>query len=415
MKVQKSFAIAVNILVHSRLRSWLTIVGIVIGVAAIIGIVSIGAGLEAAVQEQLGELGTDTITITPGFSRAQRFGPGAGPPRQQSVSVTEETTLTTNDVQVLKSISDIAFINPTISGSADMSFLGEKTTVTIQGVDPLPWSQIITSDVISGRILGPGDSNAIVLNEGLAKGVFKNDILVSKQVFINDKLFRVIGILEDQGFGGRNTVYMPIFLARNILVDKPANEFDSISVKIRDAEEVDSATKEIEEKLLLSRHVTEQTKDFTVFSSQALQQQISTILGTFTLFLAGIAAVSLLVGAVGIANTMFTSVLEKTRDIGILKAIGAKNSDILSIFIINSGLVGLVGGIIGVILGVGVSALLPFILPSFGPPGTTLTPLVTPEIVGIALLVAFGIGIISGTIPAYRASKLKPVDALRYE
>ncbi|MFC2143384.1 ABC transporter permease [Candidatus Aenigmatarchaeota archaeon] len=409
MKIQKSFKMAVNILVHSKTRSWLTIIGIIIGVAAIVAIVSIGTGLQETVRGQLGDLGADVITVTPGFSRATGFGP-----MDQSVSITDETILTSNDVQILKGIPGIDFINPAISGSTDVSYLGETTKVTTQGVDPLAWSQIITSDVLSGRLLGPGDTNAVVLTEGLATEVFDNEILVGKQVTINDRLFRVIGILESSGFGG-NTIYISMFMARNIIEDKEANEFDFIAIKLSESQDVDLITEEIEKKLLLSHHVTRNNQDFTVTSSKALQEQINQILGTFTLFLTGIAGVSLLVGAVGIANTMFTSVLEKTKDIGIMKSIGARNSDVLSIFLINSGLVGLVGGVIGIIFGVVGSALLGYIIPSNGPAGAGITPLVTIDIIAIALFVSFGIGIISGTIPAYRASKLKPVDALRYE
>jgi putative ABC transport system permease protein len=166
-----------------------------------------------------------------------------------------------------------------------------------------------------------------------------------------------------------------------------------------------------------SHHVTKAKEDFTVTSALAIQERFSTITGTMILFLGSIAAVSLLVGGVGVANTMFTSVLEKTREIGIMKAIGARNSDILLIFLINSGLLGLVGGVLGIIFGVLVSLILPILgLGSgSGPAGFTFVPVVSVELLVFGVLFSIAIGMISGVVPAYNASKLRPVEALRYE
>jgi len=164
--------------------------------------------------------------------------------------------------------------------------------------------------------------------------------------------------------------------------------------------------------------VTDRTKDFTVSSSSSIQETVSSTIETITLFLGAIAAVSLLVGAVGIANTMFTTVLEKTKEIGIMKAIGAKNRDIMVIFLMNSALVGVVGGVIGIILGTLASAIMGGGSMSAGGGmvgGMFGSTLVTPELLLSAMGIAVGIGMFAGAIPAYRASRLKPVDALRYE
>ncbi|MDQ1253015.1 MAG: putative transport system permease protein, partial [Euryarchaeota archaeon] len=167
----------------------------------------------------------------------------------------------------------------------------------------------------------------------------------------------------------------------------------------------------IEKKLMVSRHINqEDDRDFSVSASKSMAESVTEMTGTMTLFLGAIAAVSLLVGAVGIANTMFTSVLEKTKEIGTMKAIGAKNKDILMIFLFNSGMVGLVGGILGVMLGAIVSSGLQTMMGDMAS-GTGLSYTLMFE----GLLLAVSIGVISGVVPAYRASKLKPVDALRYE
>ncbi len=411
MKIEKIFRFALNLLLHSKLRSWLTIIGIVIGVGAIIAIVSLGTGLQESVSSQLGGLGADLISISPGHSRAEGRGGGGGDSR----STSNTTFLSRKDLQIIKSEPGITFVNPEISGSVEITYLGETIKTNLQGVDESVWKNFMTLNLESGRYLSAADSNVIVISNRIAHDVFKNQIYTNKAVMINSKLFRVVGILEKSSdFGGGTGIYTPIFQARSVLTNKASDHFDSITIKVADVNNLDNVAADLTSKLQLARHVTDKNQDFSISSSKDRQQQVQQILGTFTLFIAAIAAVSLIVGAVGVANTMFTSVLEKTKDIGILKAIGARNGDILAIFLFNSGLVGLVGGIIGVLLGELLSLTLPSLVPSL-PNGRAFTPHVTWSIIVIALLVALLIGMISGAVPAYRASKLKPVDALRYE
>ena len=209
---------------------------------------------------------------------------------------------------------------------------------------------------------------------------------------------------------------MPIKAARDTLEDVGSDEFDSITLKVANTEDVDQIMEDADKKLMISRHLTERGKDFSIRSAKSTQETMSDITQTMTLFLGAIAAVSLLVGAVGIANTMFTSVLEKTKEIGIMKSIGAKNSDIMMIFLLNSAIVGLVGGLLGICLGTGIASLLPLLgMKMMGMGREGMTTVVTPSLLFFALLISIGIGMAAGVIPAYRASKLKPVDALRYE
>lgn len=419
MKFQKSFRLALNILLHSKLRSWLTIIGIVIGVAAIVAIVSIGEGAQLNVQERLGGLGADLITVSPGFERAsggfRGFGGGEGRGGGAGQTTTKAKNLTKIDIQVIKSISGIGFVNGVVSGRADVSFLAETASVSVQGVDALAWSNIITTEIGSGRYLNPGDTNAIVIGSRIAKSTFKQPLVLNRDITVGGRLFKIVGILKEAGIGGDDTrIYMPIEQARDILENAGREKIDSITVKVSDADFVDDITSEIDSKLLMSRHLTNKTKDFSVTSSKATLERIQGVTQTFTIFLGAIAAVSLLVGAVGIANTMFTSVLEKTKEIGIMKAIGARNSDIMAIFLLNSALVGFVGGILGISLGAAISGVLPNLLSGLGPGGSVKT-VIPLSLLAEALLISIGIGMIAGAIPAYRASKLKPVDALRYE
>ena len=277
-----------------------------------------------------------------------------------------------------------------------------------------------TTGLESGRYLSQGDTNVVVIGYKLAKEKFKGDIQLGQQITIEGKPFRVVGILKDSsGMGGSgSSVFMPINVARTILENVGNKEFDSIEIKIKDVNQIEETLSQIEERLMLARAVNERTKDFTVGSVKEMQETISSTISSMTLFLGAIAAISLLVGAVGIANTMFTTVLEKTKEIGIMKSIGAKNKDILLIFLFNSCMIGLVGGILGGILGIVISRLLTVYLLSGLDTGMVrgiISTIVTPESFLLVFGVSVSIGILAGIIPAYRASKMNPVDALRYE
>ncbi|MBI2660674.1 ABC transporter permease [Candidatus Woesearchaeota archaeon] len=420
MRFRKSFRLALNILLHSKLRSWLTIIGIVIGVAAIVAIVSIGEGAQVNVQERLSGLGADLITVSPGFERASGgfrggFGGGALHSMGSSAITSKAKNLTDKDITIVRSVEGVGFINGIVSGRADVFYLAESASVSVQGVDPLAWSKIVSTELEAGRYLNAGDANVVVIGSRVAKSTFKQPLVLNRDIAIEGRLFKTIGILKESGGGGEDSrIIMPIEQARDILEDAGREKFDSIIIKASDADSVDRIVSEVDSKLMISRHVTAKTKDYSVTSSKATQERLQDVTRTFTVFLGAIAAVSLLVGAVGIANTMFTSVLEKTKEIGIMKAIGARNSDIMMVFLLNSGLVGFVGGLLGIGLGSGISALLPNLLSGLGPGGSVRTVIPTSLLVE-ALFLSMIIGMIAGAIPAYRASKLKPVDALRYE
>jgi putative ABC transport system permease protein len=421
MRLQKSLKLAVNILLHSKLRSWLTILGIVIGVAAIVSIVSIGEGAQASVNSRLSGLGADVITVSPGFERA--FGGFGGGGREGGQTITRESkNLTKQDIQVIRSVPDVSFVTGIISGRVDTTYLAETASISVQGVDQSTWKDITTATLDTGRLLNAGDTNVVVIGSRVATSIFKQPLVVNRVIDIEGKAFKIVGILKSTGDGfggggGDNAVYMPIDLAAQVIENKNSNSFGSISVKVTSSDVATTVASAIDARLMLSRHVTNRTKDYSVISAQQLQQNISSITSTFTIFLGAIAAVSLIVGAVGIANTMFTSVLEKTKEIGIMKAIGARNFDIMIIFLLNSALVGLAGGLFGIALGAGISSLLPNLisrLPGLGGP-SGLTTLIPTSLLVEAIVISVLIGMIAGAIPAYRASKLKPVDALRYE
>jgi putative ABC transport system permease protein len=426
MRLQKSFQLAWNILIHSKIRSWLTIIGIIIGIAAVVSIVSISIGAQQQLESRLGNLGADILTITPGFSRARGnfgfIGGGGGGEfqiqtgfREGGSSSDEETkNLTSRDINVLKSISNVNYAMGTVSSEGDMTYSGKTSSVRVTGVDELVWKEITTETIQSGRFLTNGETYSIVIGSDLATSTF-DDIPINSKVTIEGESFKVVGILD-----GGNSVYMPIQTARDLFDDIGSQEFDSISVKIEDVSISNETVNTITSKLMMSRGILKETeRDFTVSNPSAMQETFKETMSTMSIFLGAIAAISLIVGGIGIANTMFTSVLEKTKEIGIMKAIGARNKDILVIFLLNAGMIGLVGGLGGIILGVIGSGIIGSMVSTSTSGGGISRMLgntaVTPELLIGALLFSIIIGMIAGAIPAYRASRLKPVDALRYE
>jgi putative ABC transport system permease protein len=396
-------------LLHSKLRSWLTIIGIVIGVGAVVGIISLGDNMQAQVQDRLSSIDLTNIIIMPGYSRAQSDGPGFS----RFGGGTTTAQLTKHDIDALRGIKGITYITGLISGSEYVNYNGENASLSISGVDPQVWQYMNSLKLESGRLLEPSDNYAAVIGSGVARGIYEKNIGINQIITINGKSVRVVGILKEEGGSDDRQIYMPIDASVNVIEDAKKNVYDSIQVKTQSVDIVDTVSAEIEKKLLISRHVNKANdRDFTIIALKSMAQSITSMISSMTVFLGAIAAVSLIVGAVGIANTMFTSVLEKTKDIGTMKAIGAKNRDILMIFLFNSAMVGLVGGILGVMLGSVVSSVLQAMV---GGDSMTSAGGVSPYLIVQGLLLAVTVGVISGVVPAYRASRLKPVDALRYE
>ena len=267
----------------------------------------------------------------------------------------------------------------------------------------------------AGRLLKKGDNfKAFIGNSVANKGLFNKKIELGSNIKINDAEFEIIGILKKTGNPQQDrVVIIPEDTLREVLkIDK--KKVDVIAVKVQKGIDVNVIANDIEKAMRRDRGLELGKEDFEVRTPQQILETLDTILTIVEIVLIGIAAISLLVGGIGIANTMYTAVIERTKEIGIMKAIGAQNKDILLIFVIESGLLGLTGGTIGIALGIGLSKLVEFMAFKFL--GTSLIKALFPWylIVG-SLLFSFLIGTISGLLPARQAASLKPVDALRYE
>ena len=234
MKIFDIFKLSLSHVKKSKMRSWLTIIGIVIGVAAVVAIISIGQGMQENVQTRLKSLGADLITINPGYSRAERGDFGGRGGGSAAINLTDK------DVNVIKQVPGILYVNAMVSGSSDIRVGTEKTSLSVNGVDPAAWRSMITTELEAGRYLQPGDSNSVVIGNSLAHGTFLQDITLNRPITIGNRNFKVVGILiaSGGGFGGGRTdngVYMPADYAREVITTNISrNQFTSIMVKISD-------------------------------------------------------------------------------------------------------------------------------------------------------------------------------------
>lgn len=452
MKLVKILRIALNMVKANRLRSWLTIIGVIIGIASVMAIVTTGEYFQDQVTETLEGLGGDTITIvasTPfrvSYEADMEYSVDTGESSdeysttnsevgEKSESGTsgfmefepvKEAELTKMDVFVLRSIPAIEYANVNVENSAELKLGAEVTYVWVKGVDPGVWPELTKKKIGEGRMLAPGDRAVVVISNELAKNTFEREIRINQMILLNGRSYRVIGILAKDGgllggLGGLfgSSVYMPYQEVYSLpysdddIPERERDVYDSIEIKLDKGADYDLALQEIERKLRLSRRVTEDTQDFYINSPKEAIESTQKLINGLTAFLAFIAGISLLVGSTGIANTMFTSVLEKTKEIGIMKAIGAKNSDIMLIFLCNAAMISLVGGIIGILLGTAaVQVVLLFISIKMNVPFEFALSL---KGTVVATLVSIVVGLIAGLVPAKNASELRPVDALRYE
>ena len=390
-----------------RLRSWLTMLGIFIGIAAVVALISLGQGLQMAVTQQFQQLGKDKIFIQPGAVTMGAPGTSSG-----------VSTLTDHDVKIIDSIRGVERVGGAIFKMGQVGYRGEIkygyiTGFSFETQDLIDEAQ--SYKIFSGRNLKKDDKYKVVIGYGLANGdVFQKSVKIGDKIQIgkNGQEFVVVGTLDKIGNPyDDGAVIIPLESAQEAL---NTTDYDMITIQVKEGEDVNKVAEEIKTRLRKDRGEKEGEEDFRVQTSEQLAETFNSIFGIVQAVFIGIAAISLVVGGVGIMNTMYTAVLERTREIGIMKAVGARNSDILTLFLIESGTLGLIGGVIGIILGILLGMGASFFAGQAL--GTNLLKAYFPAylIVG-ALLFSFAVGCASGVLPAIQASKLKPVDALRYE
>jgi len=402
--------VAMQSLTGHKLRSVLTMLGIVIGVGAVIALVAVGQGAQAQVLSQFQSLGANLLTVTAG----SEFGFSRGGLRQTI------RRLNNADVEAIKGLATtIDLVAPDYSaGNTTVVYQGKTTSINVTGVTP-EYSIVRNWPVALGRFISEEDNTNLtmvaLLGQKALETLFGSTTAnpIGEVIRINRQNYEVIGVLAAKGQSGPdnqdNVIFVPLRTAQLKLGGAGTTTVRSISLRVRSAEEMDLAQAQVTA-ILRALHGLQASaqNDFTVRNQTDIVESVEQTTGTFTVLLGSIAAISLIVGGIGIMNIMLVSVTERTREIGLRKAVGARRSDILVQFLVEAIVLSVVGGLIGVVVGIGGAQL---ISPLLG----TSKALVTPQSVMLALTVSLGIGLFFGLYPANRAAALNPIDALRYE
>lgn len=405
--IEKSyFNLAINSLKHRKKRTFLTIIGIFIGIAAVVSLVSLSQGLGDAIKLQFQSLGSDKIIIT-------ASGLQYGPPGSYVVN-----PLTKEDLNIIKKVGGVKNVAGRLIRTGKIDFKNEEIYSYIISLPKRDERKLIYEtlnlETESGRLIKDSDfgKNVVLLGNNFAhEKVFKDPVRNGDSILIQDKEFYVVGIADKLGNPQiDNMVLIPDDVMRNLL--NINDELDVIVSQVDNEKDLENVADEIGKELRKKHNVKEGEEDFKIQTPQQLLETLSSILLIIQVILIGIASIALVVGGIGIMNTMYTAVLERNREIGIMKAIGAMNRDIFLIFLTESGLLGIVGGLIGVILGMSFSYAVSVIGNIFLG-GKILAASFSPFLIIGVILFSFLIGSISGTLPAIQAAKLKPVEALR--
>lgn len=401
------FYYALKSMRHRSLRSWLTVLGVVVGIASIIVLVSIAQGLDDDIQKQLEKFGSNTIVIMPGGEISMMSGLTSADYKPPTIG-----KLYKNDAIRLKKLDGVEYISTIIQARGDVSYKDESITASVNGIEPSIFKQTQVLEIEKGRFLVDTDRQVAVVGNSIVVDGFEKKIEVGSilKIGAEKKRFRVVGVLKESGLGGPSLdsiIFVPVEDARELAGERLLeNEVSLIRMTILEDADLNELKEKITFELLSAHKLHEDEKDFSLITSDFIKEQVAIMTGLLSMFLGGVAAVSLIVGGVGIANTMFMAVLERTKEIGTLKAIGANEEKITLIFLIESGLIGLVGGILGAIFGLLISVVLKYL----GVPSS-----VGIELVVFCILFSFVVGVLSGYFPAKRAAKLNTVDALRTE
>ena len=401
--IKESLELSLFSIRHRKISSALTILGIVIGISAIIGLVSIGQGLQQSITEQLESFGPDKLIISPGSAGATPVGAAAG---AFSGSLSED------DVKKIEKISGVKSAAGVLLRTLPVTYRKEVQTTYIIGIKAKEASKIFLDinafELDSGRYLKEGESGVVDIGSAIASDTFEKEVGIGDTLTILNKKFKVIGIMKSIGNRQDDSqIYMPLSDLKELIGGD--NTISIIFVKVSDTSRIDQISKDIQK--LLDKEYGEKT--YSVTSSEQIAESVNSIFSLLSFVLGGIASISLVVAGVGISNTMFTSVIERTKEIGVMKAIGATNYNVMEIFLVESALLGMIGGAVGVAIGFLLSQVITIFAGQILP--VTFQAVVTPEMVALSLFFSVAVGVISGLWPARRAAKLQPVEALRYE
>lgn len=409
MNIIQAIKEALGSLTSNKLRSALTILGIVIGVAAVVAMMAIGQGAQNSITSSINGIGTNLLYVQSGNFTER---------------VTNAKPLTVQDVTALQNpeaAPDIAAVAPVVQARLTVTANGQTTNVQISGVTPQ--NEAMTNDSVSeGQYIDQnqytGRSAVAVIGPTTAQTLFSSTTgIVGQSIRVNSQPFQIIGVLTSKGGSGLGNqddrILIPLTTAQSRLIKRnPANRVDQILVQATSAGTVNAAQDEISAVLRVQHKTKPNLDDFTVIAQSAIVSAASSITGILTIFLGGIAGISLLVGGIGIMNIMLVSVTERTREIGLRKALGARKKDILLQFLTESILLSLIGGIVGILFAWVIASVVGAIAVANN---ANISPQLSMSAILLATLFSTAVGLVFGIYPSNRAASLQPVEALRYE
>jgi putative ABC transport system permease protein len=410
MNIKESMRIALRSLASNKMRSGLTMLGIIIGVTSVIAMLSIGQGAQAAITGQITSMGTNLLYIRAGSTQSGGVRSAEG----------SAATLTKEDGQALEDVANIVAVAPQAESFGQVVYQGNNENSRIIGVTP-EYLDVMNVTLADGEFVSAANvtvnSAVAVLGAQVVTDLFADASPVGQSVRINGQTFRVIGTMTAKGgTGAMNSdtqIYIPLTTAMSRL-SRPGqfrggNSVSVINVKITDSKIQESVIQDIGQ-VLRERHHTQQD-DFNIQSQQDILNTANQVTGILTLFLGGVAAISLVVGGIGIMNIMLVSVTERTREIGLRKAIGARKRDIMTQFLTEATFLSLSGGLIGILFG----AIIAHFISGVSLGGTTVNAVVGIDSILLAVVFSAGVGLFFGSYPANQAASLRPIEALRYE
>ena len=397
--------ISLNSLRYRKLRSWLTMLGIFIGIAAVVSLIGMGEGLRVAISGQFGFLGPDIFSVQASGLNL------AGPPGSNTVNPLADDLY--KKIEGLNGV-EASFNRHIESGTLeynDIQSIGMALSVP-SGENRKAVETMLNLEVESGRLLKDGDNKRIILGNGFKDDkIFGKGVSSGDRVLLSGETYTVIGILEKKG----SFIFdQSVIINEETLLDQFGDDgtTDLIAVKVKDVKNIEKVMEDVEKILRKERDVDLGEEDFVVASPQQAIESLNSTLFAVQLFVYIIASISLIVGGIGIMNTMYTAVIERTKEIGIMKAIGARNSTIFTLFFIESGFLGFVGGLIGILLGLGIANGMSFIgRQALG--SELIQASISAELLIGSMLFSFILGTFFGEMPAIQAAKMHPVDALR--
>ncbi|MFH0860147.1 MAG: ABC transporter permease [Candidatus Altiarchaeota archaeon] len=394
---------------HRKLRSWLTMIGIFVGIMTVVALISLGQGLQNSIDREFEKVGGDRIMVTPG-------GGGLGMTSNPGMSDFTAAKLRESDLDVIRNVRGVDQAIGILVQSGQVKLRRETKYAQVYGIDTdvetLGFLKQFDYFIVDqGRYFRDSDRYKAIVGVDTGDSLFDRDLNVGDKIWIEDIEFDIVGINKKAGNPAHDQkIVIPLETAKEVF--GKTDEFAMISVKTAKGFEPANVAEEIKKKLRRHRDVKEDEEDFSVETAEAAIEAFKTVLNIVQSFLVGIAAISLIVGGIGIMTTMYTSVTERTKQIGIMKAIGARNSDIMRIFLIESGLLGMVGGIIGVVFGLMLSKGVEQLAHYYDI--ELFTAWISWELIVGALTFSFIIGCVSGVFPARKAARMNPVDALRF-